>query len=548
MKKTNKVLWAMLLSFVLILTGCNFSSDSGGGKKESTDGGESSEDKKVLRLTYSSDIPTLDSTKAHDTVAFDVLYNTTEGLYRVDQENEPILGMVEEHKVSEDETVHTFILKDSKWSNGDKVTAADYEYAWKRVMEEQGAYNYMFLTAGIKNAGPIMDEEMSADELGVKAISENELEVTLEAPTPLFVTLMSFPTFLPQNKAFVEEKGDQYALTADDILSNGPFKLVNWTQEQGWKFEKNEDYWDKDAVNLDEISVVVVKEPSSAANLYETGKVDRVALSTSLVDQYKDDEDFTQTTLGGTSFLRFNHNHEILKNSEVRRAFSLAIDREGLTNVILKDGSAPLYGVVAEGYYKSPEGVDYRELNGDFNKGTKEEATAAWEAVKTELGIEELTVSINTADTEASKKVAEYLQAQLEEALPGLTLEIKSVPFAQRLEIEKAVEYDLSLSTWGPDYSDPMTYLDMWVEGSSSNRMDYVNPKLDELVEQARTETDLSKRYEILLAIEKVLLEEDAAAVPLYQTGASVLQNPKVVDLIRHPAGPDFSYKWADIK
>lgn len=547
MKKTNKMLWAMLLSFVLILTGCNFSSDSGG-KKESTDGEESSEDKKVLRLVYSSDIPTLDSTKAHDAIAFDVLYNTTEGLYRVDKENNPILGMVENHEVSDDETVHTFTLKDSKWSNGEQVTAADFEYAWKRVMEEQGAYNYMFLTAGIKNAEPIMNGEMSADELGVKAISEDVLEVTLESPTPLFVTLMSFPTFLPQNQAFVEEKGEQYALTAENVLSNGPFKLVNWTQEQGWKFEKNEDYWDKDAVNLDEISVVIIKEPSTAANLYETDKVDRVSLSTSLVDQYKDDEDYSQSQLGSTSFLRFNHNHEVLGNSEVRRAISMAIDRDGLTNVILKDGSVPLYGVVAEGYYTSPEGVDYRELNGDINKGTKEEAAAIWEEAKAALGIEELTVSINTADTEASKKVAEYLQAQLEEALPGFKLEIKSVPFAQRLEIEKAVEYDISLSTWGPDYSDPMTYLDMWVDGSSSNRMDYKNPKIDELVEQARTETDLSERYKILLEIEKVLLEEDAAVAPLYQTGASILQNPKVVDLIRHPAGPDYSYKWADIK
>ncbi len=545
MKKTNKIFMMLFLSLVLILTGCNFSSDSG---SETPKNDDSEEGKKVLRLTTSSDIPTLDSTKAHDAVAFDVLYNTTEGLYRLDQENNPELALAEEHNVNDDETVHTFILKDAEWSNGEPVTAEDFEYAWKRVMAEQGAYNYMLVTAGIKNAEAIMEEEMSVDELGIKAISEKELEITLEAPTPLFVTLMSFPTFLPQKESFVEEKGDQYALNADNILANGPFKLTDWTQEQGWKFEKNENYWDKDAVNLDEISVVVIKEPSSAANLYETDKVDRVTLTTSLVDQYMDDEDFTQDKLGGTTFLRFNHNHEYLQHAEVRRAISMAINRDGLTDVILKDGSAPLYGAVAEGYYDSPEGTDYRELNGDFNKGTKDEATEVWEKAKSDIGFDELTVSINMADTEEMKKVGEYLQAELEEALPGFQLELKSVPFAQRLEIEKAIEYDISLSTWGPDYSDPMTYLDMWVDGSSANRMDYQNSKIDELVEEARTETDLSKRFELLLEIEAVLLEEDAAIAPLYQRGASVLQNPRVVDLIRHPSGADFSYKWADIK
>ena len=550
MRKSYKLLTVMLLSLLLILTGCNFSSNDSGGSGSKSDGGSGGSEggKKVLRLTSSSDIPTLDSTKAHDTVAFDVLYNSTEGLYRMDKDNNPELAIAENHDISDDETVHTFTLRDAKWSNGEPVTAADFEYAWKRVMEEQGAYNYMLVTAGIKNAEAIMDEEMAADELGIKAISDTELEITLEAPNPLFVTLMSFPTFLPQNQAFVEEQGDQYALTADNILSNGPFKLVNWTQEQGWKFEKNEDYWDKDAVNLDEISVVVIKEPSSAANLYETDKVDRVSLSTSLVDQYQDDPDFSQDKLGGTTFLRFNHNHEVLKNPEVRRAITMAINREGLTDVILKDGSAPLYGVVAEGYYNSPDGKDYRELNGDINKGTKEEAKAIWEKAQADLGFDELKVSINMADTEAMKKVGEYLQAELEEALPGFSLELKSVPFAQRLEIEKAIEYDISLSTWGPDYSDPMTYLDMWVKGSSANRMDYHNPKIDELVEEARTETDASKRFDILLELEKVLLEEDAAVAPLYQSGASVLQNPKVKDLIRHPSGPDFSYKWADIE
>ena len=541
-----------LTIFALVLSGCNFnSSDNDKGSKDKNEGTKEDDTEKVaqvLRLSASAEIPTMDSTKAHDGVAFNVLNNTNEGLYRQDENNEPILALAEKHDVSDDEVVHTFTLRETNWSNGDPVTAADFEYAWKRVMREAGAYNYMLATAGIKNSEAIMNEEMDADELGIKATGDLTLEVTLESPNPLFITLLGFPTFLPQNQKFVEELGDQYSLEAENVLSNGPFKLVSWTHEQGWTLEKNEDYWDADNVKLDKVEVVVVKEPSTGANLYETGKIDRTVLTSALVDQYADNEDFQIEPESDIIFLRFNHKHPILGNPEIRRAINMAIDRDGLTDVILQDGSTPLYGVVAGGYYLSPEQKDYRDLNGDINKGTPEEAKALWEKTLAEIGEKEVTVSINIADSESHKKVAEYLQAQLEDNLPGFKLEIKAVPFAQRLEIEKAITYDLSLSSWGPDYSDPMTYLDMWLKGGSANRMDYDNPKLNKLVAEAYGETDLSKRFEMLLEIEKILLVEDAAIAPLYQTGTAILKRDSIKNLVKHPSGAEFSYKWAYIE
>jgi oligopeptide transport system substrate-binding protein len=529
------------MATALLLSGCNFSNST-----EKVD-----EDKKVnqtLNVTEPADIPTLDSTKAHDGIAFTVLNNINEGLYRQDENNLPIKALATEHEESEDKVVHTFTLRDAKWSNGEPVTAQDFEYAWKRVMKDNSPYAFMFVTAGIKNAEAILNAEKDADELGIKAIDEKTLEVTLEAANPLFQTLLTFPTFLPQNQKFVEEKGDQYALEADGILFNGPFKLVEWTHEQGWKYEKNEDYWDAKEVKLDNINVYVVKDPSTGTNLYETEKVDRVELSSALVDQYKDDANFQTMQESGLVFLRFNHNHPVLGNKDIRKAINMAIDKKGLTDVILKDGSTPLNGVVPAGFYNSPENKDYRELNGDFNTGTVEEAQEAWAKGLKETGQKDVTVSINIADSDDQKKVAEYIQAQLEDNLPGFKLEIKAVPFAQRLEIEKAIEYDLSLSSWGPDYSDPMTYLDMWLKDGSANRMDYYNPKLDELVAQARIESDLAKRYEMLLSLEKILLEEDAAIAPLYQEGESILIREKIKGVLVHPTGAEFSYKWASIE
>ena len=542
-KKIRNSALTLGMATALLLSGCNFSNST-----EKVDENNDTKVSQTLNVTEPADVPTLDSTKAHDGIAFTVLNNVNEGLYRQDENNLPIKALATEHKESEDKVVHTFTLRDSKWSNGEPVTAKDFEFAWKRVMKDNSPYAFMFVTAGIKNAEAILNAEKDADELGIKAIDDKTLEVTLEAANPLFQTLLTFPTFLPQNQKFVEEKGDQYALEADGILFNGPFKLVEWTHEQGWKYEKNEDYWDAKEVKLDNINVYVVKDPSTGTNLYETEKVDRVELSSALVDQYKDDENFQTLKESGLVFLRFNHKHPVLGNKDVRRAINMAIDKQGLTDVILKDGSTPLNGVVPAGFYNSPDNKDYRELNGDFNTGTVKEAQEAWAKGLKETGQKDVTVSINIADSEDQKKVAEYIQAQLEDNLPGFKLEIKAVPFAQRLEIEKAIEYDLSLSSWGPDYSDPMTYLDMWLKGGSANRMDYYNPKVDELVAKARTESDLTKRYQMLLDLEKILLEEDAAIAPLYQEGESILIREKINGVLVHPTGAEFTYKWASIK
>ncbi|MGO1060919.1 peptide ABC transporter substrate-binding protein [Planococcus sp. FY231025] len=545
-KKMKTQMLLVLMAFVLILSGCNFNSSEG----TSSEGAEGEEGKasQVLNVSETADIPTLDSTKAHDGVAFTVLNNVNEGLYRQDENHQPIEALATEHTTNEDETVHTFTLRDSKWSNGEPVTAQDFEYAWKRVMKDASPYNFMFVTASIKNAEAIMNEEKDAEELGVKAVDEKTLEVTLENANPLLESLLTFPTFLPQNQAFVEEQGDQYALEAENILFNGPFKLVDWTHEQGWKYEKNADYWDAEAVKLDAINAYVVKDSTTGVNLYETNKVDRINLSSESVDQYKEDENFDTILEPSLIFLRFNHNHPVLGNKKVRQAVNMAIDKESLTDVILKDGSTALNGVVPKGFFQSPDGEDFRDLNGDFNTGTVEEAQKLFAEGLKEAGATDVTASINISDSDDHKKVAEYLQAQLEENLPGFKLEIKAVPFAQRLEIEKAIEYDISLSSWGPDYSDPMTYLDMWLEGGSANRMDYHNPKLDELVSQARVETDLAKRYDMMLNIEKILLEEDAAIAPLYQDGSAILMRNKIKDLIVHPTGASFSYKWASIE
>jgi oligopeptide transport system substrate-binding protein len=556
----------LMLAVGLVLTGCNFNSEDAGSDQGSTDQGssdqgssdqgssddaaqnDSSASKQILKVEATAEIPTMDSVHAHDGIAFTVLNNVNEGLYRLGQDHSPILAMAEDHQISDDGLVHTFTLRDAKWSNGEPVTAHDFEFSWKRLLADEGHYNSMMANASVLNAEEIIAGEKSADELGVKALDEKTLEVTLSSQNSLFKTLLTFPVFLPQNQAFVEEQGDQYALEVENLLFNGPFVLEEWNHEQGWTYKKNPNYWDADVVKLEEIQVHVVKENATSVNLYETEELDRTALSSAYVDQYKDSEDFEVIPQASIIFMRFNNTHEVLGNANVRRGMDMAIDKEGLANVILNNGSTALYSHVPSNFSTSPDGTPFREYNGDFNKGTAEEAAEYFTTGLAEAGVDELTVSLLSSDAESHRKIAEYLKNQFETKLPGLTIDLQMVPFKQRLTQEKALDYDLVVSTWGPDYNDPMTFIDMFVTDGSANRTGYSSAEFDELVDKAKAENDPAVRYQLMVDAEKVLLEKDAVVAPLIQNATSVLQRAKVKNIVEHPSGPDFTYKWTYIE
>src|SRR5690625_2904087 len=236
--------------FLIFVAACGFEDDADE-KGETNDTAEESEEESTdegqenttnsIHLYENSEIPTLNSSHAHDMVSFSTLNNINEGLYRGDENHEAQLALTEGHDISDDETVHTFTLRDATWSNGEAVTAADFEYAWKRTFEVAGHYSDMFITANVKNAQAILDEEMDPDELGVKAEDDQTLVVTLESPNPLLMQLLTFTTFFQQNEAFVEEAGEQYGTEADKILFNGAFVLDAWRSEESRVLKKNED-------------------------------------------------------------------------------------------------------------------------------------------------------------------------------------------------------------------------------------------------------------------------------------------------------------------
>lgn len=531
--------------------------------KESDKGTEQKEEagepdaEQVLNLIESAAIPSVDSAIVEDAVGFNVLNNVNEGLYRLNLENvaEPAMA-AEEAEVSEDGLTYTFKLRDAKWSDGTEVTAHDFVFAWQRAIDPAtgSPYGPFMMSGVIENATAISEEKMDKSELGVVAEDDKTLVVTLERPVPYFLSLMSFGTFYPQNEAFVTAKGDAYATNSDNLLYNGPFVLTEWDGTgDSWVYKKNEQYWDAENVKLDTINVDVVKDSATAIKLYNDGKKDRAGVSGDLALQYSTHAEAIVQPETSVFYFKFNQEKDgketPLANVNIRKAIAKSFQKEDLADVILANGSIPANFLVPTDFAFDESGKDFRDISGDLLVYDAEEAKEYWQKGLDELGVTELELEILGGDTELSKKMDEYFKAQLEGNLEGLSIKLKEVPFSVRLDLDTNQQYDIQVSGWGPDFQDPISFLDLFVTDGTNNLMSYSNPEYDALIESSKDELalDPAARYDAFAKAEKILIEDDAAIAPIYQRGLLQLQKPYFKGLAVHPFGADYSYKWAYI-
>ncbi|MBW3111960.1 peptide ABC transporter substrate-binding protein [Bacillus sp. MCCB 382] len=550
MKKKFSFLLVLLLALSTFLAACGGDKKTDSNEEGSGAGGSDEKKEQVLNLLEGSEIPSMDSTLATDSVSFKIMNNVYEGLYRLGEDDKAVLGMAaEEPQISEDGKTYTFKIRDAKWSNGDPVTANDFVYAWQKALNPDTGAEYAYIMYDIKNAAKVNAGEVPVEELGVKATDDKTLEVQLETAVPYFKALLSFATFYPQNQKFVESQGDKFGLEADTALYNGPFTLSEWKHEQSYKLSKNDNYWEADAVKLDEVNFNVVKDTATGVNLYETNKVDVAGLSAEFVDKYKSDENFKTLAETSVFFLRLNQKNEVMKNVNARKAIDAAYDKQGMVDVLLNNGSLPAYYLVPKDFVTGPDGTEYREAVGDFGGFDAKKAADYWAKAKEELGKDSIELELLNYDSDSSKKIGEFLKEQLEQNLEGLTVKIKAQPFKQKLELESKGQYDFSFAGWGPDYPDPMTFVDMFVTDGAHNQMGYSNPEYDKLIEQAKGELldDPEARWQAMVDAEKILFEDQAIS-PMYQRGSAYLERPYVKGLLRHSFGADASYKWAYIE
>ena len=537
------------LASVSLLAAC------GGDLVESVKGTTGSGEQ-VLNLVESAELPTMDSALATDAVSFNVMNNVNEGLYRQGPDGELVLGMAaEEPKVSEDGLTYTFkIREDAVWSNGDPVTANDFVFSWRRLVNPETAAEYSYMIDGVvKNATAILTGEMAPTELGITATDDKTLEIQLEKAVPYFESLTTLSMFFPQNEAYVTEQGDAYASDSDHVLYNGPFVLDEWDGTGlSWVMNKNEDYWDADAVELDAVNIDVIKETSTALNLYDTGSIDRMILSGDYVQTQQGNPDLKTQPTSTVAYLKFNQERAgeqtALANENIRKAIAMAFDKQAYVDTVLQNGSIPANGLVPESLAIDPStGEDYREQNGDLLSFDKEQAQEYWEKGLQELGVDSLSLEILSDDTENAKKSIEFLQGQLTQNLPGLEITLRNVPFKVRLDANSNQDYDIQLALWGADYADPINFLELFQSENGNNKSGYSSADYDALIESAQTNvTDLESRWADMLNAEKVLMD-DAGIAPIYQRAYAVLEKDYVKDFTTYLVGAEWSLKWTSV-
>lgn len=511
-----------------------------------------SQTKQVLNWTESAQISTQDPSLTTDSTSFQALLNTQEGLYRLDKKQKPQLALAKSAKVTDGGKTYTFVLRDAKWSNGQAITANDFVYSYRRSLNPKTKSSMAFYLYQIVNAEAINAGKKPVSSLGVKALSKNKLQIKLVRPVSYFKLLLAFPLFFPENQQFIEKVGSKYGTAAKYTISSGPFKLTKWTgSNKQFTLVKNQNYWDKKNVKLDKVNETISETSSTAYNLYQAGKLDETYLTGEQVKANKGKSTFYDRPASAIQRLELNRKKvKAFNNFNIRRALSLAIDRESLAKV-LSDGSVAAKGFVPSGMGNNPttgeafykeayvkEAVSYnlKEAKKYLAKGYKE------------LGIKSLNLNLTVSDTDSAKQVGEFLQSKLGE-LPGVKITVTTLPYTTLISRQSAGNYQLTIKNWQAILGDPINFLDVFEKDSSYNTSGFASSKCDQLLNEAENVYGNKpvQRWKRLVAAEKLLMNEQGT-IPLIQTAKPQLVQSYVKNVSYNPLGIPYDFKLVYIK
>ncbi|QOR65217.1 peptide ABC transporter substrate-binding protein [Cytobacillus suaedae] len=508
---------------------------------------------KVLRLNNGSEPGSLHPGIAQGTHDSWVLEHAFEGLTKKSPEGEIVEGMAEKWETNDNGKTWTFYLRDGmKWSNGDPVTAHDFEYAWKYALNPKTASTYAYQLYYIKGGEAFNAAEEGADlqaledAVGVKAVDEKTLEVELETATPYFLDLTSFYTYYPVNKAVQEANPDWYK-EADTYVSNGAFKLTEWKHKESMKLEKNEHYYDHAKINLDEVHFVIIDDENTVWQMYRSGEIDLVyPLPQDVQGQLlaNNDPEFNLGPDLAIYYYNINNKVKPFNNPKVRKALAMAIDRETIVEHVAQGGQTPAYSIVPPGI---PDvSGDFYENSGKLFEANVEEAKKLLAEGLAEEGMDSLppfTLTYNTL--ESHKIIAEAVQEMLRKNL-GVEITLENVEFQVKLDREKAGDYTMSRAGWIGDYVDPMTFMDLWVSDGPYNDAQWSNAEYDRLVNLAKSSLDQAERMQAMHEAEKILIDE-MPIIPVYFYTKPFTLKPYVTGIYT-PINRYPQFHYADIK
>jgi oligopeptide transport system substrate-binding protein len=489
-------------------------------------------DGQILKLALSGEPSGLDTNYVFDSNSNRIVNPTTPALFRLDSNGIAQPDLTASYTISDDKLIYTITLKDAVWTSGAAVTAHDFVYSWKRLADPANAFgnSYFLSAAGIVNAAKILEGELPPDDLAVQALDDKTLEITLERPVPYVERILVNSNVRPIEQTFFEAQGAAWGTSPETHNSAGPYKLSFYEPANPTiELVHNPEYYDSDKIPFDGLHFQVITDNQQQVLSFENGDLDIVELSGDLVENYLEDPRFFSSLRPQLFYIALNTIIPGLDSPKLRQALGFAIDKEYLASNILKDGSIAAHGFVPVGFAVDSQGRDFREVSGEFQLTDKAKALQLWQEVQAEQGIDSITLLTISGEGDFSQRIAQYIQAQIQDTLPGVTIELHVTPDNVWYEELERREWGLDIDWWWGGYPDAAADLQLLNSFSPYNFSGYANQEFDDLIKNADLlplAADEQARIQSLADAERIILEQDAAVLPLFQVTQGFLVNP----------------------
>ncbi|MDO5018126.1 MAG: peptide ABC transporter substrate-binding protein [Lagierella massiliensis] len=538
-------LMVLMLSFVMILTACAGGNDSNkDGSEQSSKGSaveEAGKEDGVLDLNIASEPSSIDPALNTSVDGAIMISHMFESLIRWDDDGNgnAVLkpGIAESWDVSEDGLTWTFHLRDAKWSDGKPVVAGDFVYSWNRLVSTETGADYEYMLDMVKGY-----EEQKLD---ISAPDDKTFVVNLSVKCPYFEEICAFPAVMPVRQDIVESNST-WTTKPETMIVNGPYVLEAWDHNQVIKMKKNPEYYDQESVIAENLAFHLQDDQNAIYASYRSGDLDFInSVPQEETMKLLDSKELKILPYVGTYFVCFNTEKAPFDNPDVRKAFSLVIDRDFIVNQVTGQGQEPASGYVPSGVYDKDgaEGDDFRTTGGDYYSIKVEDYDKNVEEAKKLMekagfkdgdGFPQIEYLYNTSENH--KAIAEALQNMWQEKL-GVSVTLQNQDWNVFLNERKEGNYDIARHGWIADYNDPMSFIDMWLTGGGNNDAQYKNDKFDQLVKEAKATSDQAVRMENMHKAEDILIGDDSVVAPLYFYNNSYMMKPNIDGLYYTPLG-----------
>ena len=531
-----KSLWSLFLCALIL----GFVSCSEGGKGVDAK-------RRSVAFVISQEPPTLNTIGPVSLIGFSIQGHVFEGLMRYNAENQLVGGVAQSWQLGTTKSIFK-LRQNARWSDGKAVTAHDFVFAWQLAASPTNEYN--FIMAPIKNASKVSKGELPASDLGVRALDQFTLEVEFDYPCAYFPSLTSFVSYMPIRRDFYERFQDnEYASSSEKMLYNGPFTLSHWKKETSLTMTKNEYYWDKENIWLNEIDIPkITNQPKTMLNMFTSkdiaiASLDSDNIKTALVQRLP----IKSYKSGFISYLEFNQREgRAASHKELRQAISLVINKNDIVNKVLGIPGYEVTPSLFPSWLPGEKTTLRQEHPATYKKIDYDLALKKLAAYKAKTGITQIKLDFLVTDSPGSIKLAEYVQFQLKNRL-DIDISIDIQTFKLRIDKSLKGEFDIVLGGWGPDYNDAMTFGDLFSSWNDNNRGRFANDDYDVMVNKANKTIDQAERMRCFNRMHEIIAEEEPI-IPLFEGGGLYVMDPRLKGVMRSITGADPNFTYARIE